>query len=77
VKEVQFPVDQSLPWMVLQTAIDSPALIESLWYCFDLYNDAAQQALYDLNSKVRDRNAIGFQANTYFAVHFSVLVRGD
>ena len=41
--------------MVLQTAIDTPSLLESTWYCLDLYNDAAHMALYFLNSQVKNK----------------------
>ncbi|OUM69017.1 hypothetical protein PIROE2DRAFT_3070, partial [Piromyces sp. E2] len=52
-KKIQFPVEMSLPYIltshILET--DSYNLIEYVLYPLDIYNDAAQHALYKLHSK--------------------------
>ncbi|GMH87256.1 hypothetical protein TL16_g10797, partial [Triparma laevis f. inornata] len=52
-KQMQFPIALSLPWILTEHVInnvqsDTP-LIEDLAYTMDVYNDAAQRALYDYN----------------------------
>lgn len=44
---MQFPIECSLPWILVDHAIESqnPGLLESVLMPFDIYNDAAQQAL--------------------------------
>ena len=49
-KQIQFPIAMSLPWILTEHVInnvtaDTP-LIEDLAYTMDVYNDAAQRALY-------------------------------
>ena len=52
-KAIQFPIDMSLPWMLTQHVIASKnvqsedvPLLEKFLYIVDVYNDAAQTALY-------------------------------
>ncbi|GMH96491.1 hypothetical protein TrVE_jg14429 [Triparma verrucosa] len=52
-KQMQFPIALSLPWILTEHVInnvqsDTP-LIEDLAYTMDVYNDAAQRALYHFN----------------------------
>ena len=54
-RQIQFPVAMSLPWILTEHVInnvssDSP-LIEDLLYTMDIYNDAAQRALYHFNNQ--------------------------
>ncbi|PHT50435.1 Protein PIR [Capsicum baccatum] len=50
---IQFPVECSLPWMLVDHVIESPVigLLESALMSFDIYNDAAQQALVILKQR--------------------------
>ncbi|CAN4121076.1 unnamed protein product [Withania somnifera] len=49
----QFPIECSLPWMLVDHVIESPiiGLLESALMSFDIYNDAAQQALVILKQR--------------------------
>ncbi|EUB63727.1 Cytoplasmic FMR1-interacting protein [Echinococcus granulosus] len=46
-KRIQFPIEMSLPWILTDHILETrdPALMESLLYPLDLYNDAADCAL--------------------------------
>lgn len=50
---LQFPIECSLPWMLVDHVIESPiiGLLESALMSFDIYNDAAQQALVILKQR--------------------------
>eukprot|EP00835_Amoeboradix_gromovi_P001990 NODE_103_length_20051_cov_0.229401.p2 type:complete len:654 gc:universal NODE_103_length_20051_cov_0.229401:2953-4914(+) len=50
-KEVQFPIECSLPWILMSFMLNhpSPEYTEFLWVPFSIYNDAAHEALYNLN----------------------------
>ncbi|KAG5575496.1 hypothetical protein H5410_055630, partial [Solanum commersonii] len=50
---IQFPIECSLPWMLVDHVIESPiiGLLESALMSFDIYNDAAQQALVILKQR--------------------------
>nr|XP_009757050.1 PREDICTED: protein PIR isoform X2 [Nicotiana sylvestris] len=50
---IQFPIECSLPWMLVDHVIESPiiGLLESALMPFDIYNDAAQQALVILKQR--------------------------
>ncbi|GAB2218528.1 hypothetical protein Droror1_Dr00001755 [Drosera rotundifolia] len=50
---IQFPIECSLPWMLADYIIESPdaGLLESVLMPFDIYNDAAQQALAVLKQR--------------------------
>ncbi|GMH10367.1 hypothetical protein Nepgr_012208 [Nepenthes gracilis] len=50
---IQFPIECSLPWMLVDCVIGSPhtGLLESVLMPFDIYNDAAQQALTVLKQR--------------------------
>lgn len=50
-KEVQFPIEMSLPWILTQTVLQNPNMIEYIMYPMDLYNDSANRALHHLNSQ--------------------------
>lgn len=49
----QFPVECSLPWMLVEHIMDSSdiGLLESILLPFDIYNDAADQALRVLKQR--------------------------
>ena len=56
-KCVQFPIELSLPWILTEHVLskkdalaDIPQ-IENLFYILDIYNDAAQSALYEYNQQ--------------------------
>ncbi|ORZ36788.1 cytoplasmic fragile-X interacting family-domain-containing protein [Catenaria anguillulae PL171] len=55
-KQIQFPIETSLPWILINTMLDSSAvdLTHSLFLPFSIYDDAANRALHDLkmHSKV-------------------------
>ncbi|THG21439.1 hypothetical protein TEA_001057 [Camellia sinensis var. sinensis] len=53
VVHVQFPVECSLPWMLVDHMIESQnaGLLESVLMPFDIYNDSAQQALVILKQR--------------------------
>uniref|UniRef100_A0A5B7BCH8 CYRIA/CYRIB Rac1 binding domain-containing protein n=1 Tax=Davidia involucrata TaxID=16924 RepID=A0A5B7BCH8_DAVIN len=50
---IQFPVECSLPWMLVDNVIESQnaGLLESVLMPFDIYNDSAQQALVVLKQR--------------------------
>ncbi|GER49210.1 transcription activators [Striga asiatica] len=50
---IQFPVECSLPWMLVDHVLESQntGLLESVLMPFDIYNDAAQQALVILKQR--------------------------
>lgn len=50
---IQFPVECSLPWMLVDHMIESQnaGLLESVLMPFDIYNDSAQQALVILKQR--------------------------
>ncbi|CAA0827876.1 Protein PIR [Striga hermonthica] len=50
---IQFPVECSLPWMLVDHVLESQntGLLESVLMPFDIYNDAAQQALVVLKQR--------------------------
>ncbi|KAG8378307.1 hypothetical protein BUALT_Bualt08G0123800 [Buddleja alternifolia] len=50
---IQFPIECSLPWMLVDYVIESQnaGLLESVLMPFDIYNDAAQQALVVLKQR--------------------------
>lgn len=50
---LQFPIECSLPWMLVDHVIESQnaGLLESVLMPFDIYNDAAQQALVVLKQR--------------------------
>ncbi|KAI0493637.1 hypothetical protein KFK09_023758 [Dendrobium nobile] len=50
---IQFPIECSLPWMLVDNVIESqdPGLLESILMPFDIYNDAAQNALTMLKQR--------------------------
>lgn len=50
---VQFPIECSLPWMLVDHVLESQnaGLIESVLIPFDIYNDSAQQALVILKQR--------------------------
>lgn len=52
-KKIQFPVEMSLPWILTSHILSSGSynLTEYVLYPLDIYNDAAQHALYKLHSK--------------------------
>lgn len=47
-KNIQFPIDQSLPWILTSTILESKErnMFEYLLYPLDLYSDAAYYSLY-------------------------------
>jgi cytoplasmic FMR1 interacting protein len=50
---IQFPIECSLPWMLVEYVIESQeaGLLESVLMPFDIYNDAADQALRTLKQR--------------------------
>ncbi|KAH9614330.1 hypothetical protein KSS87_011253 [Heliosperma pusillum] len=50
---IQFPIECSLPWMLIDYVLESQnvGLLESVLMPFDIYNDAAQQALTVLKQR--------------------------
>uniref|UniRef100_A0A7N0TS86 Protein PIR n=2 Tax=Kalanchoe fedtschenkoi TaxID=63787 RepID=A0A7N0TS86_KALFE len=50
---IQFPIECSLPWMLIDHVIESPnsGLLESVLIPFDIYNDSAQHALVVLKQR--------------------------
>lgn len=49
----QFPIECSLPWMLVEYVIESreAGLLESVLMPFDIYNDAADHALRALKQR--------------------------
>ena len=47
---VKFPIDMSLPWILVDHILESQeaSMMEYLFYPLDLYNDAASRSLYSL-----------------------------
>jgi cytoplasmic FMR1 interacting protein len=52
-QKIQFPIKMSLPWILTEEIIEhrNTALMESIIYPLDLYNDAAFKALFVLKKK--------------------------
>eukprot|EP01147_Barroeca_monosierra_P005755 gene5755-223_t len=50
-KEIQFPVEFSLPWILTSATLSESVLHEHVMIPFELYNDAAQHALFKLKSQ--------------------------
>jgi len=52
-KEIQFPIEMSLPWILTEHVLDNDnaEFAESLLYPLDLYNDAANRALHKLKAR--------------------------
>lgn len=52
-KEIQFPIEMSLPWILAKSVLESdqPELYEYALYPFEIYNDAANRALRELKTK--------------------------
>ncbi|RYR02559.1 hypothetical protein Ahy_B06g081353 isoform B [Arachis hypogaea] len=50
---IQFPIECSLPWMLVDCVLESPnsGLLESVLIPLDIYNDSAQQALVLLKQR--------------------------
>eukprot|EP01138_Halocafeteria_seosinensis_P007799 gb/GECG01007969.1/.p1 GENE.gb/GECG01007969.1/~~gb/GECG01007969.1/.p1 ORF type:complete len:1420 (+),score=199.51 gb/GECG01007969.1/:1-4260(+) len=50
---VQFPVECSLPWILLDTCVDggNNSFIWNVFYIFDVYNDATQVSLYEFRKQ--------------------------
>jgi hypothetical protein len=50
---VQFPIECSLPWMLVEHVLQSPdvGLLETVLMPFDIYNDAADYALRVLKQR--------------------------
>ena len=52
-KQVQFPIAMSLPWIMIKQVVENPTskARSCILYALDVYNDAAQFALYNLRRK--------------------------
>ena len=52
-KEIQFPIEMSLPWILADTVLssDQTEMLEYVLYPFDIYNDAANRALHKLKTR--------------------------
>jgi cytoplasmic FMR1 interacting protein len=52
-RQIQFPISMSLPWILAETVLesDNPETLGNIFTVFDLYNDAANAALFRLKSK--------------------------
>jgi len=56
-KCIQFPIEMSLPWILTEHLVSSPSrvsnspMLENLLFVLDIYNDAAQSALYVKNQQ--------------------------
>ena len=52
-KCVQFPIAMSLPWIMIREVIENPSskALSCVLYALDVYNDAAEFALYRLKRK--------------------------
>jgi len=50
-KRLQFPIEMSLPWILTDDIIETNnvCMTEFVFYPLDIYNDAANRALFDLN----------------------------
>ncbi|KAL9642946.1 hypothetical protein ABK040_010639 [Willaertia magna] len=52
-KKIQFPIEMSMPWMLTEDILKrtNSALMESIIYPIDIYNDAAYKALFTLQRR--------------------------
>eukprot|EP00298_Acanthocystis_sp_HF-20_P017614 c21787_g1_i2.p1 GENE.c21787_g1_i2~~c21787_g1_i2.p1 ORF type:complete len:1018 (+),score=516.57 c21787_g1_i2:1069-4122(+) len=52
-KTVQFPLEMSLPWILVEHVLKNPssANVLSIFHSFDIYNDAAEKAINVLNQQ--------------------------
>jgi len=52
-RRLQFPIEMSLPWILADHVIASKdlSLMESIFFPFEIYNDAASRALSTLNQQ--------------------------
>jgi cytoplasmic FMR1 interacting protein len=48
---VQFPIAQSLPWILTEFLINTPAAKENIFFAIEIYNDAAHGALTRLEQQ--------------------------
>ena len=44
-KQVQFPIEMSMPWIMTNFLISTPSMKENCLFPFDVYNDAGSRAL--------------------------------
>ena len=44
-KCIQFPIALSMPWILVDTALQTKIIKENIMYPFEIYNDAAERAL--------------------------------
>jgi cytoplasmic FMR1 interacting protein len=44
-KCVQFPIGMSMPWVMTEYLVNTPAMKENIFFPLDIYNDAAARAL--------------------------------
>lgn len=47
-KQIQFPIEMSLPWILADTVLEAPGRIEWILGPLEVYNDAAEHALHNL-----------------------------
>lgn len=59
-KCVQFPISQSMPWIMTDFLINTPAMKENIYFPMDIYNDAASHALYTLKQQVSSTHTAHF-----------------
>ena len=52
-RQVQFPINMSLPWILSEHVILHPAnnMLENIFYAMDIYNDAAHTALHHMGQR--------------------------
>lgn len=52
-KQIQFPIEMSLPWILAESVLESgaPEMIEFVLYPLDIYSDAANRALHKLKTR--------------------------
>lgn len=50
-KQVQFPIDMSMPWIMTNFLIETPSMKENVFFPFDVYNDAGSHALVVLKQQ--------------------------
>ena len=48
-KCIQFPIALSMPWILVDTALQTKIIKENIMYPFEIYNDAAERALINQN----------------------------
>ena len=48
---VQFPIGMSLPWVMTDYLIKTPAMKDNIFFPFDIYNDAAASSLHSLKQQ--------------------------